>query len=358
MRKNSLIITIVILSVFFTSTAFPAELIQNGGFEGGSLTPWQSDNGTVSNSVSFEGDYSGVVSMGRDFAQNVAETPGSDITLFSVAVMTRINAWVSVKVSYLEPNPNSGLYDMISERYVLAGSWQTLDFTEDIDSTRTVCGVSLIGHSMGDEGSMVYTYFDAATLQDSSMEEPPEEPPVDKVVPASVRRLKVRFNEKRGATLLRVVLRADELVEAIHEGLVDFRVLISQDGITSEFAANDELINFPHRRKYITRLIGGMGFYAKPSAESSEDGVVQAAARFVKARFNEKNKATVLRLVLKADELVEGIHEGPVDIQVRVSQEGLTTEFAAGTELVDIPHGRGHITRLLDADTAARIWGR
>ncbi len=358
MRKNPLIFAIVILSVLFTSTTFAAELIRNGGFENGGLDPWQGVNGTVSNILPGYGDYCGVVAMGHDLAQDVAETPGSDITLFSVAVKPEMSAWIRIKVSYLESHPSSGLNDIISERYASSTDWQVFDLTDVIDRTRTICGVTLIGHSGGDEDGEVHTYFDNVTLQDSSIEEPPAETPVDKVVPATVKRLKVRFNERREVTVLRVALRAEELVETIKEGPVDLQVMISQDGIASEFEADAELIDFPHRRNHVVRFIGGKGIHAEPPAEPSVDGVVQAATRFIKVRLNEKREATVLRLVLKGYELVDGIHEGPVEIQVRVVQDGVTTEFTASSELVDIPHRWGHITRLLDAGTAARVWGR
>lgn len=85
------------------------------------------------------------------------------------------------------------------------------------------------------------------------------------------------------------------------------------------------------------------------------DEVIQAETKRIRAWFNLKRPRTHLSLASRAEELPEGIREGPVEIQVLLSQDGFTTAFDAEVELVDVPHRKDHVIRLMDPESAHKV---
>ena len=65
--------------------------------------------------------------------------------------------------------------------------------------------------------------------------------------------------------------------------------------------------------------------------------------------------ARILHLYERRMAVFLGIHEGPVEITVLLSQDGFTTAFEAEAELVEVPHKKNHIIRLMDEGSADRV---
>ena len=256
MGRNLLKISIIVFCLLIASASAAEELIQNGGFETGDLLPWEEVGGhgawTVTDSYAFEGSYSGLVRGDYQLAQSFDPRPGSSIQAFTVRVMTALPAWITVEVDYSDERGPT-----VANLFVPAAlQWQTLDLLEYIDPDRDVYKVALSGHRNGDSPDDMRTWYDSVSLQDDSPDnEIKEEEGEVETIPAVTKRIRVRFNTKRSRTRLSLALRADELPEGIHEGPVEIKVLLTQDGFTTAFDAEAELVNVPHRRKHIIRLV-------------------------------------------------------------------------------------------------------
>ena len=87
-----------------------------------------------------------------------------------------------------------------------------------------------------------------------------------------------------------------------------------------------------------------------PGDIAEEADSFMASSQKVKLKFNLKKLETRLDLKLLAEGVPEGIEAGPVDIRVQFTQDGLTTEFDATAELVEIPNKKDHSIQLKDVD--------
>jgi hypothetical protein len=183
-------------------------------------------------------------------AQSFQPRLGAHIEVFSLAVMTGIAAWITVEVDYADDLGPTQAEIYIRDR----GVWHILDLVDYIDPERMVCRVVLLGHQNGDSPDHLRTWYDAVTIQNN----PPEEPPdvgEGEVIGAATKRIRVRFNLKKPRTHLSLAVRADEVPEGIHEGPVDIRIQLTQDGFTTEIEAEAELIDVPHKKDHIIRLM-------------------------------------------------------------------------------------------------------
>lgn len=256
MGKRLLGTGIIVLCLLIASASAAEELIQNGGFETGVLSPWEEAGGheawSVTDSQAFEGAYSALVRGDYQLVQSFDPRPGSSIQAFTIAVMTAVPAWITVEVDY---NDERG--PTLAKVFVPAAfQWQALDLLEYIDPDRDVYKVTLAGHRNGDSPDDMRTWYDNVSLQDDSADEENKEAAEEvETIPAVTKRIRVKFNTRRPRTRLSLALRADELPEGIHEGPVKIKVLLSQDGFTTAFEAEAELVNVPHRRKHIIRLM-------------------------------------------------------------------------------------------------------
>jgi len=254
MGRNLLKISIVVLSLLFASASPAMELIQNGGFESGNLDPWEkigeNNTWTVTDEYAYEGTYSGFVRGAYRIAQSFAPRLGADIEVFSLAVMTGFSAWITIEVHYMDELGPTQIDHFISP----AGVWHPLNLVDYIDPDRVVDQVVLSGHQNGDSPDHIRTWYDAVTIQNNAPDEPPDVEEME-VIGAATQRIRVRFNLKKPRTHLSLAVRADELPEGIHEGPVDIRVQLTQDGFTTEFQAEAELVDVPHKRDHIIRLM-------------------------------------------------------------------------------------------------------
>ncbi len=256
MGRNLLEISIIVLSLLVASTVAAEELIQNGGFESGVLSPWEEvgdhDAWSVADSYAYDGAFSALVRGPYPIAQAFEPTPGVDIEAFSLAVMTGMPGWIHVEVGYddlLEPTRTSLFVSA-------AMQWQVFDLLEYIDPDRDVYRVVLRGHQNGDAPDDMRTFYDTITLQAvGSHDDPVADPEADEILEATTKRVRVKFNTKRSRTRVAVALKADELPEGIHEGPVEIKVLLSQDGFTTSFEGVAELVDVPHRKDHIIRLM-------------------------------------------------------------------------------------------------------
>ena len=242
MGRNLLAIGIFVLSLLIASASAAEELIQNGGFESGELLPWEeaasSGAWSVTDGYAFQGSYSALVRGTYELGQSFDPCPGADIEVFSIAVMTGMPGWITVKVVY-----DDALDPVLVQLYVPAAlQWQTFDLLDYIDPARDVSGVVLSGHQNGDSPDDMRTWYDEITLQNSATDDPVEEPEETEALQAETQRVEVKFNTKRPKTHLSLALRAEDLPEGIHEGPVEIRVLFSQDGLTTAFEAEAELV--------------------------------------------------------------------------------------------------------------------
>ena len=254
MGRNLLTISIVVLSLLFASTSPALELIQNGGFESGVLEPWEkieeNNTWTVTEGYAIEGMYCGFVRGPYRITQSFEPRLGANIEVFSIAVMTGIAAWITVEVDYADDLGPTQAEIFISER----GVWRVLNLVDYIDPDREVYQVVLSGYENGDSPDHLRTWYDAVTIQNN----PPDEPPdleEKEVIGATTKRIRARFNLKNERTHLSLAVRADELPEGIHEGPVDIRVQLTQEGFTTEFEAKAELVDVPHKKGHVIRLM-------------------------------------------------------------------------------------------------------
>jgi hypothetical protein len=255
MGRNLLTISIFVLSLLFASTSPALELIQNGGFESGDLDPWEkigeNNTWTVTHENAYEGAHSGLVRGAHRIAQSFPPRLGADIEVFSLAVMTGISAWVTVEVDYMDELGPTQVDIFVSP----ANVWHVLDLVDTIDPDREVYRVVLSGHENGDSPAHIRTWYDAVTIQNNAVDEPPDDDDVE-VIAATTKRLRVRFNLKKQRTHLSLAVRADELPEGLlRNGPVDIRVLVTQDGATTEFKTEAFLEDVPHKRDHILRLM-------------------------------------------------------------------------------------------------------
>lgn len=262
MGRNLLKISIVVLSLLIASASAAEELIQNGGFESGELSPWEEVGHhaawSVTDSYAFEGAYSALVRGTNQLAQVFDPRPGANIEVFSMAVMTALPAWITVEIDYTD--------DMDPTRaslFVPTGlQWQTLDLLEYIDPDREVFRVALSGHQNGDSPDDMRTWYDAVTIQNNSPDEdpddpddPPEEPEDVEFIEATAKKVKVRFNLKKPKTRVAITLLAEEVPDGIEAGPVDIRVQFTQGDLTTEFDATAELVEVPHKKDHIIRFM-------------------------------------------------------------------------------------------------------
>jgi hypothetical protein len=256
MGRNYFKISIIVLSLLFiASTTSAAELIQNGGFESGELSPWEKigENNTwaVTDEYSLEGTYSGFVQRTDQVAQSFNPRLGSELEVFTIALMTAMRGtYTTIEIHYTdESNPT-----LVSLFIPLAFQWYAFDLLNRVDQDRYACKIVLTGHRGGDSPEHTRTWFDAISVQNNAPDDPPEVE-VDETFQAETKRIRVRFNLKRPRTHLSLALRAEELPDGIHEGPVAIRVLLSQEGFTTEFEAEAELEGVPHKRDHIIRLM-------------------------------------------------------------------------------------------------------
>ncbi len=259
MGRNLLKISIVVLSLLIASASAAEALIQNGGFESGELAPWErlgeNNSWTVTDEYSLEGTYSGFVQGTDQLVQAFEPRVGSDLEVFSLALMTAMRGtYVTIEIHYTdESNPT-----LVSLFIPLDFRWYAFDLLSRVDKTRQACRIVLSGHRGGDSPEHTRTWFDAITLQNNSPYDPVEPPTPDdtEVIGAETKRIKVMFNTKRPRIHLSLALRAEELPEGIHEGPVEITVLLSQDDFTTAFEAEAELVEVPHKKNHIIRLMG------------------------------------------------------------------------------------------------------
>lgn len=254
MGRSLFTISIIVLSLLVASASTAEEVIQNGGFESGDLSPWEevgdSTAWTVTGSYAFDGAYSAFVRGPYRLAQSFVPRPGANIEVFSIAVMTGMRGWITVEVAYddeMEPTR--------AQVYVPAAlEWQVFDLLEYIDPDRDVYRVVLSGHGNGDSPDDMRTWYDAVSMQNNTPQDDPS-CEADEILRATTEKVKVKFNTRKPRTILRLHLTAEELPEGIHEGPVDIQVFLSQDGFTTAFDAEAELVDVPHEKKHILILM-------------------------------------------------------------------------------------------------------
>jgi hypothetical protein len=255
MGRNLLKLSIVVLSLLLASAAAAEDLIQNGGFESGDLFPWEEVGDRfawgVTDSHAYEGSHSALVRGPYQLGQSFVPVPGSMIEAFSVTVMTGVPAWVRVEIGY-----NDAMNPIRVDLFVPeALAWETFDLLEYIDPDRDVCRVLLSGHQNGDSPNDMRAWFDAVILESEDPDDPVEDPEDVEALEAATKKVKVKFNTKRERTRVVVSLLAEELPDGIHEGPVEITVLLSQDGFTTAFEAEAQLVDVPHRKDHIIRLM-------------------------------------------------------------------------------------------------------
>lgn len=260
MASNLVKISIVVLSLLFASASSATELIQNGGFESGELSPWekigQNNTWTVTDEYSLEGQYSGFVQGTDQIAQSFEPRPGSNLEVFTIALMTAMRGvFVTIEIHYTDGvNPTLVVFFIPYDF-----QWYALDLLNRVDPVRYVCKIVLKGHNGGIYPEQKRTWFDAISMENNLPDVPddpvdPEDPDEAEVIEAETKKIDVQFNLKKKRTHFSLALRADEVPEGIHEGPVDVRVQLTQDGFTTEFEAVAELEKVPHKKSHIIQF--------------------------------------------------------------------------------------------------------
>ena len=258
MGRNYLKISIVVLSLLVASASSALELIENGGFETGDLAPWERSGENeytqaVSEQYSLEGTYSGFVEGTDQLVQSFEPRLGSQLEVFSLAVMTAMwGTHVTIEIHYVDESNPTIVDLLIPGPY----QWYAFDLLNRVDTDRQAHRIVLTGHGGGVRPPYNRTWFDAVTIQNNPPDDPVDPPiPEDmEVIEAETKKVKVFFNTKKQRTRLSLALRAEELPEGIHEGPVEITVLFSQDGLTTAIEAEAELVDVPHRKDHIIQL--------------------------------------------------------------------------------------------------------
>lgn len=157
------------LLILLASSAFASELLINGDFETGSLSPWYNARdfctGTcvpwnVNTENPHTGTYSAMAQGNFEMRQDFTPTAGANIT--------NVSFWV---------NSDSGVdavdffyTDSSDEEFVLfstANIWNFENVTSDVDAGKTLMGFSIWGSGPGH-----VTYFDDASITSNAVPEP------------------------------------------------------------------------------------------------------------------------------------------------------------------------------------------
>jgi hypothetical protein len=265
MGRNLLTISIVVLSLLMASASAAEELIQNGGFESGTLAPWerlgQHDyTQEVSDEYSLEGDFSGFVHGTDQLVQAFTPRLGSQLEVFSLAVMTPMwGANVTIEIHYVDDSNPTLVSLFVPSPY----QWYAFDLLSHVEQDREANKIVLTGHPGGPSPTYQRTWFDGVTIQNNSPDgdpddpvDPPDEPDHEvEFIEATAKRVKVKLNLKKPKTRVAVTLLAEELPEGIHPGPVDIRVQFTQGDLTTEFEAAAELVEVPHKKDHIIQLM-------------------------------------------------------------------------------------------------------
>jgi hypothetical protein len=257
MGRNLLKISIVVLSLLIASTSAAEELIQNGGFESGDLSPWEKvgdiNSWRVSDEQVLEGMYSGYVERTDQLRQSFGPRLGSKFEVFSLAVMTAMGGtYVALEIEYADSAGSTPVNILVPDAF----RWHTFDLLNHIDPDREVSGLVLTGHRSGYLPYHTRTWFDAITLQNNSEEDPDDPTGSDETerISADLKKLRVKFDLKKPRTRLDITLLAEEVPEGIDSGPVDIRVQLTQGDLTTEFDATAELIEVPHKKDHMIQF--------------------------------------------------------------------------------------------------------
>jgi hypothetical protein len=148
MKKLVLALALPLLCV---GSAMADELIVNGGFESGALTPWYNarnfcggpcQDWAVTNTNSHSGSFSAMDVGNIELRQDLTATPGSQIT--SVSFWVNNSAGVDAVDFFYS--------DSSDEEYVVftnAGVWNFVDVTADVNTSKTLVGFSIWGCDTG-----------------------------------------------------------------------------------------------------------------------------------------------------------------------------------------------------------------
>ena len=165
MKKFLLVFALAMLTA---TSAFAGQLLQNGGFESGSLSPWYNArnfcfgtcvNWNVSTTNPYAGTYSATDEGNIELRQDFAATPGSMITNISFYVDSAagIDAF---DLFYSDGTDNEFVV------FPTAGVWTYENVTSFVDTTKSLTGFSIFGASPN-----IVTYVDNASIT-SAVPEP------------------------------------------------------------------------------------------------------------------------------------------------------------------------------------------
>jgi hypothetical protein len=167
--KRALLATLFIF-VFAAVALADTELLQNGDFESGALSPWYNardfcNNGTcsqwaVTNTNPHSGTYSAMSIGNFELRQDFTPTPGSQITDVSFWIYTSAPA-TAFDFFYTD---NS---DEESVIFAPQNTWTLETVTAHVDSGKTLSGFSIWGSSPS-----ITTYVDDVSITSNAVPEP------------------------------------------------------------------------------------------------------------------------------------------------------------------------------------------
>jgi len=163
---KKVVFTLVIL---LASSAFASELLVNGDFESGNLSPWYTArnfcSGTcipwqISTANPHTGTYSAMDEGNIEMRQDFTPTPGANIT--NVSFWTYTDSGVNAVDFFYTDSTDS-------EFVVFANpnTWTLENVTSDVDPTKTLEGFSIWG-----SGPNHITYIDDASITSNGVPEP------------------------------------------------------------------------------------------------------------------------------------------------------------------------------------------
>jgi hypothetical protein len=157
------------LLILLASSAFATELLVNGDFETGVLSPWYNArnfcSGTcvpwnVSTANPHSGTYSATDTGNIELRQDFTPTPGANIT--NASFWTYTDSGVNAVDFFYT--------DSTDEEFVVfstANTWTLANVTSDVDTTKTLMGFSIWG-----SGPDHISYVDDASITNNGVPEP------------------------------------------------------------------------------------------------------------------------------------------------------------------------------------------
>jgi hypothetical protein len=153
-RPLALAATVLGAALIGAPSAWATNILQNGGFETGGLSPWYQDNDytpgpvnwTVNSADAHSGTYSAYDVGNKELRQDIAATAVADIDQLSFWMKHPSLVNAPAYVTFFYSDATSGSFTEHSN----STDWQYFDLTSLLNASKTLIGFSIYGYAGGD----------------------------------------------------------------------------------------------------------------------------------------------------------------------------------------------------------------